>query len=110
MKIEKRDSDGTYQRWNWDLYVAHRSAKPKEPARDVKSVDHPFLGKKFLREDGYVVFTQIVKHWYGGYYYFGVYEVNDSGSHGTACIENINCINDTILELIEDFKKEYTPV
>jgi hypothetical protein len=110
MKIEQRNDDGSYHRWDLEHYKNVRAANGWDVPKDHPEVNHPFLGKKFQRGDDYVVFTKTVKHWYGGYYYFGVYEVNDSGSHGTAFIENINCINEIILDAIEDFKKEYQQI
>jgi len=109
MMIEKRGDDGSYHRWDFEQYMLFRKTRNPE-RKDHPEVNHRFLGKKFKRGDDYVVFTKTVKHWYGGYYYFGVYEINGSGSHGTAFIENINCINDVILEAIEDFKNDYKQI
>ena len=82
-----------------------RRAREKDNIDHSPSVEHPYLGRKFKRGgDDVLEITKVVIHWHAGYYYTAVYEINNSGSHGTVVIENINSINEIILKDLEDFK------
>lgn len=79
--------------------------------KDTK-IDHPLTGKKIrLVEDGVkreVWVESVHKHWYWGYYLVILfYTVMDNGghSHGTRIFENINCHFPTILDDIEENRK-----
>lgn len=68
---------------------------------------HPLLNKILIdsREDENereLVIESIHKHWYNGYYWVLVYRVNGTKSHGTLFYKNINSIDSTIIEGIEE--------
>lgn len=79
--------------------------------RDTK-IDHPLTGKKIiLVEDGVereVWVESVHKHWYwGSYLVILFYTIMDNGghSHGTRSFENINCHFPSILDDIEENRK-----
>jgi hypothetical protein len=69
---------------------------------------HPLLGKRFERVEDGVVFLvdSVCIHWYSGFYYHATLR-DDSGSHTTAYIGNINCDNSIILEGLSEFSDNY---
>jgi len=104
----KRTDDGIYQRWDHELYTAYR--RQRNVVEVNPPLDHPLLNKEFLRDKDFIKITKVVKHWWAGYYYYGVFEVNNSGSHGTTVIENINSINDIIVSQALEFKEKFVEV
>lgn len=106
---EKRGSGGSYQKWDLDKYTDYRRVINREQKRS-EACDHPLLGAKFQYGGGIAVITRVDIHWWAGYHYHAVYEINNSGSHGTTIIENINSIDPHILDELERFKREFTKI
>lgn len=107
MKVEQRNADGSYQRWDLDAYLKYRRECKTTVISDNIVKNHPMLGRKFSRRKDVITITKIVRSWHAGYYYTAVFEVNGSGSHGVIAIQNINSISEDILDCIKYFKRNY---
>lgn len=77
--------------------------------RNGKIDNHPFLNKKFKRNenDKVYIMDSICIHWYDGYYYHATL-CDENGSHATAMFENINSLNPIIVESVSEFNKSFT--
>ncbi len=74
---------------------------------------HPLLNKVLIdnREDENgreLIVESVHKHWYNGYYWMLVYRIGGTKSHGSFSFKNINSIDSTILEGIEEDTKNIT--
>jgi hypothetical protein len=71
--------------------------------------NHPMLNKKFKRTKDNKIFIMdsVNIHWWMGYYYFATLR-DENNSHTVQFIENINCQDETIIEGIGEFTKDYT--
>lgn len=98
--IEERVGD-RYSRWNLTQYIKYRQAK--NLSSEPMTIDHRFLNCKFKRGDDILRIVQVIRQWHAGFYLLGIYETNDSGSHGTIVIENINSIDPVILGSLDTF-------
>jgi hypothetical protein len=104
---ESRPHDGSFQRWNLTHYQDYRKAKGN-PVQPSKLEIHPLLNGMYRYKHDTVRIVQVIKQWHAGWYYMAVYEIgNINGSHGTVVIENINCIDSTILEDLKRFSREF---
>lgn len=70
---------------------------------------HPLLGKKIhdLEDDRILIIESVHTHWYFGFYKCLVYRMEGTRSHGTLIYENINCYDETVLEILEENKDKF---
>lgn len=71
--------------------------------------DHQMLGKRvknIINGQEYII-DNVSIHWYDGYYYSATMYQVGTKSHAVKFIANINCVNDTVLEGIGEFNKEF---
>jgi len=110
LMFEWDEPDGSHNMAFSDHYMKIYRKRCPEP-RETR-IEHPLTGKKItLIEDGKereVWVESVHKHWYWGHYlvilYYTVME-NGGHSHGTRNFENINCHFPTILDDIEETRK-----
>lgn len=105
------DDDG-YRciKYSLDRVLEIRKARAKMGYNDytpVNEVDHPFVGRKYVRISNGKVYNieKVKRDWYFGWYYTALLENN--GSHFCPMIENINCYIPEIEDGIKMFNKEY---
>lgn len=72
---------------------------------------HPLLNKILIddREDKNsreLIIESVHKHWYNGYYWVAVYRMLGTKSHGICYFKNVNCIDETIIESINETIEE----
>lgn len=103
--------NGVKHRWDIEQYMKYRRARGIESTPVY--VVHSIVGKQFLyNNDGepkLVTIKSVNKQWWGGYFLAALYE-DESGSSGLVYFENINCIADYIIEVIDSFKEEFKEI
>lgn len=107
--IEKRTIDGGYERFDITrVFDFLNQSKNRIYQKDCK---HNIVGKTFrsIKTNKIITFTKVIKDWYGGFYYMGLY-VDDRGSHGMIYFENINCIHPVIIDGISDFNQNFIDI
>jgi hypothetical protein len=98
-----------YTRWDLDRYMAYRRAKNTESSSNVDQCNHVMIGRQYIVNGKRVTITQVIKQWWAGWYLLAVY-VDANESHGTVVIDNISCIDDTILsDMIQRFGVDFIP-
>lgn len=90
----------------YEVYKCHPRMK-KENLHNIDLIDHELVGKKLVRySDGNEYNVESVhKQWYAGWYIAILLERNKS--HHLVFWENINCIEETILQSIEEAGVEW---
>ena len=81
----------------------------KDKNNKIIGIDnHPMLNKKFkrLKDDKVFIMDGVNIHWWMGYYYIATLR-DENNSHAVRFIENINCQDESVLEDIENFTKDY---
>lgn len=70
---------------------------------------HPLLNKIIVdtRDGEEGIIESVHKHWYNGNYWVLVFRKEGTKSHGTLWYKNENSIDNTILESIEDTRKNW---
>lgn len=68
---------------------------------------HPLLNSILIdnREDENgreLIIESVHKHWYNGYYWIAIYRILGTKSHGICFFKNVNCIDKTIIEAINE--------
>jgi len=77
--------------------------------RQSDRIDHPLIGKKVKTSEKEYTVDYACKQWYWGYY-ITLFLVDDAGSHAVRYWENISCINETVLESIEENQKNFLTI
>jgi len=94
--------------FNHELYskVRAKRREQKKPVNDSPIVvkEHELLGKKiFYRNEIYTV-ENVYKEFYFGWFYKAL--VVKNGSHTIFYVDNESCLEETIINKINNFKKE----
>jgi hypothetical protein len=75
--------------------------------------EHPLQNKILIdnrenKNSREIIIESIHKHWYFGYYWIIIYRIINTKSHGSIIYKNINSIDNTIFESIEETIKYIT--
>lgn len=108
-----RGSDGSFSEFFSDHYSKVRKAREQAGMSHVShtmDIDHPLTGKQIVEKDTGKIYDveKVSKQWYRGWYLLAL--VCNNKSHGTRVIENISCIDPTILEDMRQYQTEYTVI
>ena len=106
--VESRNTDGKYERFNLTNYMNYRRAVNFAPTIITDDSKHYMVGKSmmYVSMNKKITFTKVRRAWSCGFYYVGTY-VDERGSHGAVCFENINSIDPVICNAVKDFGECY---
>ena len=104
--VEKRNTDGSFERFNLTQHYKVCKAKKIEITQMPVDVYFPIVGRRFIHHGKVITFTKVTKHWDAGYHLVGTY-VNEHFSEHIVSIKNINSIHPSVLNSLERFKTDF---
>ena len=107
--IQKRHSDGSFERYNLTQRYKACQAKKLDHNASIVEINHPIIGQQFMHQNKLVTFTKVFKCWEAGYYLAATY-VNKNDFEANICIEIINCIEPVILKSFQKFAEQFSPI
>jgi hypothetical protein len=111
--VEERGKDGSFSAWGLNHYLRVKAARDKEvtirPEPSARELQHPLVGKTlWSRETGTAYRVEKVKeNWWRGKFLMALL-ANESQSHRQCMVENLSCVDPSIVEQIAQFSNTFT--